>query len=99
MATNGGPTLLADNPELLIYGMLSALLAAGIWLAVASNRGLPISTTHTLVGAVIGVGLAHSTEKVDFKVLLNILMSWLITIPVGATLCIIIFFAIRAIFG
>ena len=46
--------LLADTPELLVYGMLAALLAAGIWLLVASMAGWPVSTTHTIVGAIVG---------------------------------------------
>ena len=45
---------LGGNPELLIYGMLASLLAAGIWLMLASKRGWPVSTTHSIVGAVVG---------------------------------------------
>ena len=46
--------LLAGSPELLIYGMLAALLAAGTWLAVASSQGWPVSTTrHILAGALV----------------------------------------------
>jgi PiT family inorganic phosphate transporter len=46
--------LLADTPELLVYGMLAALLAAGTWLLVASHKGWPVSTTHSIVGAIVG---------------------------------------------
>ena len=79
-------------------GFAAELGAAGT-VVLASLIGLPISTTHTLVGAVIGVGLANSAKKVDFKVLGTIALSWIVTIPVGATLSIIIFFLLRAIFG
>jgi PiT family inorganic phosphate transporter len=48
------PQLLSGTPELLVYGMISALLAAGIWLLVASTFGWPVSTTHTIVGAIVG---------------------------------------------
>lgn len=79
-------------------GFAAELGAAGT-VVIASFFGLPISTTHTLVGAVIGVGLAHSAEKVDFKVLRTIALSWIITIPVGAALSIFFFYVIKAIFG
>ena len=46
--------LLVGSPELLIYGMLASLLSAGTWLLVASRRGWPVSTTHTIVGAIVG---------------------------------------------
>ena len=46
--------LLAGTPELLIYGMLAALLAAGTWLLIASKNGWPVSTTHSIVGAIVG---------------------------------------------
>ena len=46
--------LLTDTPELLVYGMLASLLAAGIWLLIASRAGWPVSTTHSIVGAIVG---------------------------------------------
>jgi PiT family inorganic phosphate transporter len=48
------PELLADDPQLLVYGMMSALFAAGTWLLIASVRGWPVSTTHSIVGAIVG---------------------------------------------
>ena len=48
------PAILEDNPELMVYGMLSALLAAGTWLMIASMKGWPVSTTHSIVGAIVG---------------------------------------------
>ena len=48
------PELLSDEPELLVYGMMSALLAAGIWLFIATTYGWPVSTTHSIVGAIVG---------------------------------------------
>ena len=44
----------SDTPELLVFGMLSALLAAATWLLIASIRGWPVSTTHSIVGAIVG---------------------------------------------
>ena len=43
-----------EQPELLVFGMLSSLLAAGIWLLVASKFGWPVSTTHSIIGAIVG---------------------------------------------
>ena len=48
------PELLGVNPELLVYGMISSLLAAGVWLLIATTYGWPVSTTHTIVGAIVG---------------------------------------------
>ena len=46
-----------DSPELLVYGMLSSLLAAGIWLLIASHNGWPVSTTHSIIGAIVGFAM------------------------------------------
>ena len=48
------PNLLQDSPDLLVFGMMAALLAAGTWLLIASSRGWPVSTTHSIVGAIVG---------------------------------------------
>jgi len=74
----------------------AATLAAASTVVLASGTGLPISTTHTLVGAVLGVGLARGMSALNLKVVRNIFMSWLITLPAGAILAIIFFFLFRA---
>ena len=43
-----------DSPELLVFGMISSLFAAGVWLAFASYLGWPVSTTHSIIGAIVG---------------------------------------------
>lgn len=70
----------------------SAQFATASVVLAHSFVGLPISTTHTLVGAVIGVGLAGGLSGVNFKVIKNIVSSWFITVPVAAVTCMIIFF-------
>jgi PiT family inorganic phosphate transporter len=72
---------------------------AATTVLVASKLGLPISTSHTVVGAVIGVGLARGLEAVDLSIIKKIVVSWLLTLPIAATTCIVIFFILRAIFG
>jgi PiT family inorganic phosphate transporter len=75
----------------------AAELAAATTIVIASGTGLPISTTHTLVGAVLGVGMARGIEAIDLRVVGRIFASWLITVPVGALLSIAFFFFFRAI--
>ncbi len=76
----------------------SAEFSAAITILVASRLGLPISTTHTLVGAVLGVGMARGFTALNMRVLRSIVVSWLITIPVGAIGVIFIFYILKFIF-
>ena len=77
----------------------AATLAAATTVVLASGTGLPISTTHTLVGAVLGVGLARGMAALNLSVIGTIVMSWLITLPAGAGLSILFFFTFKGIFG
>jgi PiT family inorganic phosphate transporter len=63
------------------------------------SAGIPISTTHTLAGAVLGVGRARGIGALNMGVVGRIFLSWVITLPVGAALSILFFFLLRAIFG
>ncbi len=69
----------------------AAELAAATTIVIASGTGIPISTTHTLVGAVLGVGLARGIEAIDLRVVGRIFVSWVVTIPAGAILAIVFF--------
>ncbi len=73
----------------------AAELAAATTIVMASGTGIPISTTHTLVGAVLGVGMARGIEAIDLRVVARIMVSWVVTIPAGAFLAIIFFFLFR----
>ncbi len=77
----------------------AAELAAASTVVVASATGMPISTTHTLVGAVLGVGIARGIAAINLGVVRNIFLSWIITVPAGAALSIIFFFILKTIFG
>jgi len=77
----------------------AAELAAATTVVIASGTGIPVSTTHTLVGAVLGVGLARGMAALNLTVIRNIFMSWVITLPAGALLSIIFFFMLKGIFG
>ena len=76
----------------------SAEFGAAATILIASRLGLPISTTHTLVGSVIGVGLARGIEALDLRTTRHIVVSWLFTVPAGAILSIILFYIIDAVF-
>ncbi|MGB5258704.1 MAG: inorganic phosphate transporter, partial [Woeseiaceae bacterium] len=75
----------------------AAELAAATTIVIASGTGIPISTTHTLVGAVLGVGMARGIEAIDLRVVGRIFVSWVVTIPAGAILAIIFFKIFEAI--
>ena len=99
----GGPSLPADAvgwprhvPAML---QTAAELAAATTVVLASATGLPISTTHTLVGAVLGVGLARGVEALHLPTVGAIVTSWVVTLPAGATLSVIFFYVLRFSFG
>ncbi len=77
----------------------AAELGAAATVVIASGTGLPISTTHTLVGAVLGVGLARGIGALNLRMVGSIFLSWLVTLPAGAGLCIIFFYIFKASFG
>ena len=81
------PGPIADNPELLIYGMLASLLAAAVWLAAATYRGWPVSTTHSIVGALVGFGVVGiGIDAVNWMTITQIVASWVISPVVGGGL-------------
>ena len=69
----------------------SAEFGAAVTVLVASKLGLPISTTHCIVGAVLGVGLAKGISAINLKTVTDIVLSWIITIPCSAILSIILY--------
>ncbi|MCA8865739.1 MULTISPECIES: inorganic phosphate transporter [unclassified Halomonas] len=86
------PVLLEDNPQLLVYGMLSALLAAAIWLLIASARGWPVSTTHSIVGAIVGFGaVGLGVEAVAWGKVGQIASSWVISPLLAGTIGFVLF--------
>jgi len=77
----------------------AATLAAAVTVVVASGTGIPISTTHTLVGGVLGVGLARGMDALNMNVVRTIFLSWIVTLPAGAILSILFFFILKGIFS
>ena len=75
----------------------AAELAAATTIVIASGTGIPISTTHTLVGGVLGVGIARGIDAIDLRVVGRIFASWVVTIPAGAFLSILFFFIFKTV--
>lgn len=90
------PTSIAGSPEILVYGMLAALLAAAIWLMIASNRGWPVSTTHSIIGAIVGFAMAGiGMDAVNWSKIGEIVLSWLISPALGAAIAFLLMISIR----
>ncbi len=90
------PGPIANNPEILVFGMLAALLAAAIWLMIASSRGWPVSTTHSIVGAVVGFAMAGiGIDAVQWGKIGQIVASWLVSPLLGGTIAFILMVSIR----
>lgn len=81
-----------DSPELLVFGMIASLLAAGIWLLVASYLGWPVSTTHSIVGAIVGfAAVGAGVEAVTWTKVGGIVGSWVVTPLISGVLAYMIF--------
>ncbi|MFT5676489.1 MAG: PiT family inorganic phosphate transporter, partial [Paraglaciecola sp.] len=81
-----------NSPELLVFGMISALFAAGIWLAFASYLGWPVSTTHSIVGAIVGfAAVGVSVDAVEWAKVGGIVGSWIVTPAISGFIAYLIF--------
>ena len=90
------PQISATAPELIVYGMLASLTAAGTWLVVASRLGWPVSTTHSIVGAIAGFGIvAFGVSVVQWDQLFQIVASWIVSPLLSGILAYLIFSAIK----
>ncbi len=90
------PTPIVNTPEVLIFGMLAALLAAAVWLMIASSRGWPVSTTHSIVGAVVGFAIAGiGLDAVKWDKIGQIVASWVVSPVLGGTIAFILMISIR----
>ncbi len=90
------PSSIANQPEILVFGMLAALLAAGVWLMIASTRGWPVSTTHSIVGALVGFTVAGiGFDAVHWGKIGQIAASWIISPALGGFLAYMLMMSIR----
>ncbi len=90
------PSAVVNNPEILVFGMLAALLAAAIWLMIATSRGWPVSTTHTIVGAIIGFAVAGiGSDAVAWGKVSQIAASWVVSPLLGGLIAFMLMQSIR----
>ena len=86
------PQLFLGTPEILMFGMLGALLAAAVWLQIATYFGLPVSTTHSIIGAIIGFALvAGGSGAVAWPKVSKIVASWVVSPLMGGIISFFIF--------
>ena len=90
------PEQLSGTPEVFMWGMFAALLASGIFLQIATFYGLPVSTTHAIIGAVAGFGIVSlGFTNINWETLGKIALSWVISPVAGAIVAFIMFFTIK----
>ena len=83
----------------LMYGFIAAMMAAAVWLTIATRYGLPVSTTHSIIGGIVGVGLVmevqHETSLIDWDVVEKVAMSWVASPVMGGLFAFFTFWIIR----
>ncbi|WP_440997489.1 inorganic phosphate transporter [Arhodomonas sp. SL1] len=90
------PEVFVQAPQLLVFGMLAALLAAAVWLLVASYFGWPVSTTHSIVGAVVGfAAVGIGPEAVHWDKTLSIVASWVVSPLLSGTIAFFLFLSVQ----
>ncbi|MDH3527004.1 MAG: inorganic phosphate transporter [Gammaproteobacteria bacterium] len=91
------PSLMMNSPDLLVYGMLASLLAAGVWLLLASRAGWPVSTTHSIVGAIVGfAAVGIGIDAVNWGKVGSIAMSWIISPLLAGTIAYNLFRSVQS---
>ena len=83
----------------IAFGFIAAMMAAAVWLTVATRFGLPVSTTHSIIGGIIGVGLVlevdHNAKYIDWEVVQKVVMSWVASPLMGALIAFFSYFIIK----
>lgn len=92
-------TVTMDFANDLMFGFIAAMMAAAVWLTIATRFGLPVSTTHSIIGGIIGIGLIlevqHNTTLIDWGVVQKVVLSWIASPLMGAILAFISFYIVR----
>ena len=90
------PSSIINEPQILVYGMLASLLAAAVWLMIASAKGWPVSTTHSIVGAIVGFAIVGiGVDAVSWGKITKVVASWVISPLVGGTISFLLVMSVR----
>ena len=90
------PIQFADNPDLFVFGMLGAVLGSALWVNIATYFKLPVSTTHSIIGGVLGFGLVSvGLAGIKWKVVIFVVLSWVISPVFGGIIAFVIFSIIK----
>ncbi len=90
------PSSIVNTPEILVFGMLGALLGTAIWLMIASRRGWPVSTSHSIVGAIVGFALVGiGSDAVKWDKITNIVASWLVSPLLGGLFAFLLMISVQ----
>ena len=90
------PAVFDGRPDLLVFGMISSLLAAGTWLLIASIKGWPVSTTHSIVGAIVGfAAVGISADAVAWNKVGSIVASWVVSPLMAGTISFLLFMSVH----
>lgn len=90
------PSVMVESPELLVFGMMAALLAAGTWLLIATSMGWPVSTTHTIVGAIVGfAAVGISVDAVEWGKVGKIVSSWVVSPVLAGSFAFVLYMSVR----
>ena len=93
---NPNTSTFSADPYIFVYGMLASLLAAAIWITISTYYSLPISTSQSIVGALIGFGVvAAGVSAVSWDKIIQIGESWILSPLTGAVLAFLIFYTIK----
>ena len=91
------PSLFADNPQTFLVGMIAVLLSCGIWLQVATSRGLPVASSHAVVGAIAGFSwVAIGTEAIAWGNIGTICLGWIVTPVISAIVAACLYSVLRS---
>ena len=92
-------TVTLDFANDLMYAFIAAMMAAAVWLTIATRLGLPVSTTHSIIGGIVGAGLVlevqHSTSLIDWEVISKVVMSWVASPVMGGLRAFFTFYIVR----
>ena len=91
-------TVTLDFANDLMYAFIAAMMAAAVWLTIATRLGLPVSTTHSIIGGIVGAGLVlevqHSTSLIDWEVISKVIISWVASPVMGGLLAFFTFYIV-----